>query len=272
VSEWIEAAAPAKLNLALVVGPLREDGTHELVTVLERLSLADSIAVRRASGIRVLGFEDDTLVSAALRAIAGAADGAPSFEARIDKQIPVAGGLGGGSSDAAAALQLANELLDVPLAADALEGIAASLGADVPFFLHPGAQVATGDGTTLEPIELPRDYAVVLALPHGAAKASTASVYADFDARNGARGFEKRRAQLEQALERISAARDLNELPPNDLARSVFADEMLRYGAFRADVSGAGPVVYGLFTDPDQVTQAAAALEATAAVWVAQPA
>lgn len=272
MSEWIEAVAPAKLNLALVVGPLREDAKHELVTVLERLSLADTIAVRRATATRVLGFADDTLVSAALGAIAAAADGAPGFEAQIDKRIPVAGGLGGGSSDAAAALQLANELLDVPLAADVLESIARSLGADVPFFLHRGAQLATGDGTTLESIELPRDYTVVLALPNGAAKASTASVYARFDARNGAHGFAERRARLEQALARISAAGDLHELPPNDLARSAFADEMLRLGAFRADVSGAGPVVYGLFTDPRRAAHAAAVLEAGAAVWVAQPA
>jgi 4-diphosphocytidyl-2-C-methyl-D-erythritol kinase len=272
VNEWLDAAAPAKLNLALVVGPLREDGTHELVTVLERLSLADTVAVRPATETRVHGFVDDTLVLAALRAIAAAADGSPSFEAQIDKQIPVAGGLGGGSSDAATALLLANELLDIPVAAEGLARIAASLGADVPFFLHPGPQLATGDGTTLEPIELPRDYTVVLALPNGAAKASTASVYAGFDARNGAHGFEERRAQLERALDRICTARDLDELPPNDLARSAFADEMLRVGAFRADVSGAGPVVYGLFTDPDHAAHAAAALEATAAVWVAQPA
>ena len=111
MSEWLEAGAPAKLNLALVVGPLREDGKHELVTVLERLSLADTIAVRRAKATRVRGFADDTLVSAALGAITAAADDAPGFEARIDKRIPVAGGLGGGSSDAATALQLANELL-----------------------------------------------------------------------------------------------------------------------------------------------------------------
>ena len=142
----------------------------------------------------------------------------------------------------------------------------------MPFFLHPGAQLSTGDGTTLAPIELPRGYTVVLALPSGAAKASTASVYAGFDARNGAHGFEERRAQLERALDRISSARDLDQLPPNDLAHSSFADEMLRVGAFRADVSGAGPVVYGLFTDPTQAADVAAALEARAAVWVAQPA
>jgi 4-diphosphocytidyl-2-C-methyl-D-erythritol kinase len=272
VSEWIEAAAPAKLNLALVVGPLREDGRHDLVTVLERLSLADTIAVRRSAEMLVSGFDGDTLVRSALDALALVAEGEQRFEAQIDKQIPVAAGLGGGSSDAATALQLANELLDTPLAAEALGRIAASLGADVPFFLHPGAQLATGDGTTLEPIQLPRDYTVVLALPNGAAKASTDSVYAGFDARNGAHGFEERRAQLERALDRISTARDLGELPPNDLARSPFSDEMLRVGAFRADVSGAGPVVYGLVPDAAQAADAARTLEARAAVWVAEPA
>ena len=111
MSGWREAQAPAKLNLALVVGPLRPDEKHEVVTVLERLSLADTVAVRTAPAIRVTGFPDDTLVHAALEAVSHAAGGASLFEARIEKRIPVAAGLGGGSSDAAAAILLANGML-----------------------------------------------------------------------------------------------------------------------------------------------------------------
>ena len=203
MSEWHTATAPAKLNLALVVGPLRGEGKHEVATVLERLTLADTVSVRRAETTHVNGFDDDTLVRAALDELATRSDGSARFEARIDKRIPVAAGLGGGSSDAAAALRLANDLLDDPLAGDQLEAVARSLGSDVPFFLRDGPQLGTGDGTELEPLALPRDYTVLLALAHGQTKRSTADVYAAFDARAGAVGFGQRRAKLMDALEQM---------------------------------------------------------------------
>jgi 4-diphosphocytidyl-2-C-methyl-D-erythritol kinase len=271
VSEWREGRAPAKLNLALVVGPVRPDGRHEVVTVLERVSLADTVAVRRARSMQVAGFEHDTLVRSALEAISAEAGDAVRFGARIDKRIPVAAGLGGGSSDAATALSLANVLLDRPLPVSILHRLAASLGADVPFFLREGPQLGTGDGTALEPIVLPRDYAVVLALAHGAVKASTGDVYAAFDHRHGERGFDERRAALTGALGATTTLADLARLPPNDLASSPIADEMRALGAFRADVTGAGPVVYGLFESHAAASAAAAALAAHATTWTADP-
>jgi 4-diphosphocytidyl-2-C-methyl-D-erythritol kinase len=271
MSTWRERAAPAKLNLALVVGPLREDGKHEVATVLQRLTLADTVAVRRAPSNGVTGFEADTIVRAALEAVTSAADGGPRFEARIEKRIPVAAGLGGGSSDAAAALALANELLDEPLDGDALRRIAASLGSDVPFFLEPGAQLATGDGTRLARVRLPLDYDIVLALPHGAAKESTRAVYGAFDARGGAQGFDERSADLRRALDRVAGPADLAALPPNDLASSPMAAVLREHGAFRADVTGAGPVVYGLFPTAAAARDAAAALAGRATVWTARP-
>jgi 4-diphosphocytidyl-2-C-methyl-D-erythritol kinase len=272
VSGWTTAGAPAKLNLALVVGPLRDDGRHEVVTLLERLSLEDTVAVRRASETRVTGFAEDTLVGAALELVGRAAAGGASFEARIEKRIPVAAGLGGGSSDAAAALLLANGLLDEPLADGVLHRLAAGLGADVPFFLDPGPQLATGDGTTLEPSALPRDYSVVLALPHGAVKVSTADVYAAFDARRGHVGFYERRAGLLQALGGCVHVADLARLPANDLASSPLAARLRDLGAIRADVTGAGPVVYGLFAEAGDAADAAAAIGDRAETWVASPA
>jgi 4-diphosphocytidyl-2-C-methyl-D-erythritol kinase len=270
VSDWRQLAAPAKLNLALVVGPVRPDGKHEVATVLERLTLADTVAVREAAAIRVEGFEDDTLVRAALEALESHAG--RSFEARIDKRIPVAAGLGGGSSDAAAALLLANELLRMPLALSVLESIAASLGVDVPFFLAEGPQLATGDGTTLEPIAVPRDHAVLLVLPTGAVKSSTADVYAAFDARDGSRGFDGRRAELLRALERLDTLAGLAALPPNDLASSPLAERLRELGAIRADVTGAGPVVYGLFPDKGAADHARAALgDGVGGAWIAEP-
>lgn len=272
MSSWQTAAAPAKLNLALVVGPPRDDGLHEVVTVMERLSLADTVSVRPATATRIMGFADDTLVHAALEAVTEAAGGAVRFEARIEKRIPVAAGLGGGSSDAAAALQLADALLDERLADGVLEGIAARLGADVPFFLHAGPQLGTGVGTVLRPVALPRDYFVVLALPHGATKTSTADVYAAFDARRGGTGFDERRRTLLRALESTREAVDLAHLPPNDLASSPLAATLRALGAFRADATGAGPVAYGVFAARAVAEHAAATLADRAQTWVAAPA
>ena len=102
------AAAAAKINLALAVGPLRDDGKHDLVTVYQRVALSDRIAVEHSAELRVTGFPGDTLVRRALELVADG-DGT-RFAARIEKRIPIAAGLGGGSSDAATALRLANEL------------------------------------------------------------------------------------------------------------------------------------------------------------------
>lgn len=253
--------APAKINLALVVGPLRPDGKHELTTVYQALELADDIEVERAGETTVEGF-DDTIVRTALALLGGA------WRVRIEKRIPVAAGLGGGSSDAATALRLANAQLDAPLPADELHALAGRVGADVPFFLRRGPQLGTGDGTVLEPVELPQDYAVLLLLPAGASKSSTADVYAAFDARDGAAGYAERAAVLRAAL----TSSDLAALPPNDLASSPLADRLRREGAFRADVTGAGPTVYGLFETTADAERAEAALHGLGETWISRPA
>src|SRR5437763_2463108 len=197
------APAPAKLNLALVVGPRRRDGTHELCTVYQRIDLCDRVSVEPAPRLEVRGFPEDTLVRAALERIAEAAGVEPRWSARIGKRIPVAAGLGGGSSDAATALRLANETLEKPLPAAELHGLAAELGADVPFFLQSGPQLGEDDGSTLSPLDLPQDYWIVVLVPRGAAKESTASVYERFDARDGAAGWEARRDELRARLAEV---------------------------------------------------------------------
>jgi 4-diphosphocytidyl-2-C-methyl-D-erythritol kinase len=253
--------APAKINLALVVGPLLSDGKHELTTVYQALQLADEVEVERSDETTVEGF-DDTIVRNALAVLGGA------WRVRIEKRIPVAAGLGGGSTDAAAALLSANEQLDAPLSRDELHALAARVGADVPVFQRRGPQLGTGDGTALEPLELPQDFSVLLLLPGGAAKTSTADVYAAFDGRDGAAGYTERAAALRAAL----AAGDLAALPPNDLASSPLAERLRAEGAFRADVSGAGPVVYGLFESTASAERAQAALTAFGATWISRPA
>lgn len=262
------APAPAKINLALVVGPRRADGKHELATVYQRVDLGDRISVEPAAGTTVEGFAADTLVRGALDALAGP----HGWRVRIEKRIPVAAGLAGGSSDAATALRLANEQLERPLERDALHALAARLGADVPFFLDDGPQLGTGDGTTLEPLDLPQDFVALLLLPTGARKRSTGDVYAEFDERGGEAGFAERVAALREALAGVRRPRDLAALPPNDLASSPLAAELIAHGAFRADVSGAGPTLYGLFSSRADAVRAGRALRRLGRHWITIPA
>jgi 4-diphosphocytidyl-2-C-methyl-D-erythritol kinase len=185
--------------------------------------------------------------------------------------VPVAAGLGGGSSDAATALLLANATLEEPLPPAALDELAVSLGADVPFFLHDGPQLGRGDGSVLQPLDLPQDYWVVVALPPGATKDSTATVYAAFDRHGGAEGWDGRRVALERAVAAARRPRDLAALPPNDLASSPLSDRLRELGAFRADVSGAGPAVYGLFHHRRQAVSARRALGRGVRTWLTVP-
>ena len=259
------APAPAKINLALVVGPTRDDGKHELLTVYQRVDLGDRVTVEPAAQTTVTGFPEDTIVRDALALL----EAPHGWRVHIDKSIPLAAGLGGGSSDAATALRLANAQLDEPRE---LEPIAARVGADVPFFLHDGPQLGSGDGTTLEPVDLPQDFAVLLLVPNGAAKSSTADVYRAFDAREGANGYDERARSLRDALAAVRRPRDLAALPSNDLASSPHTDRLLGLGAFRADVSGAGPTVYGLFHRRADATAASRSLRPLGRVWITVPA
>jgi len=265
--------ACAKLNLALVVGARTlPAGRHELTTVFQRIDLTDRITVEPAATLSVHGFPADTLVERALRLLAREAGVLPRFRARIEKAIPVAAGLGGGSSDAATALRLANALLPSPLDPALIRRLATSIGADVPFFLEAGPQLGERDGSTLSPVRLPQDYWVVLVLPAGAKKLSTAEVYAAYSRREGAAGYADRRQTLLEALTRVERAADLAALPPNDLASSPLAGRLRQLGAFRADVSGAGPVVYGLFANHGAARSAERALRAFGSTWLTVPA
>jgi 4-diphosphocytidyl-2-C-methyl-D-erythritol kinase len=250
----VRAPAPAKINLALVVGPLRTDGKHELLTIYQRVGLSDRIELEPAVRTQVGGFAGDTLVRDALERLAVHAAVTHGWHARVEKRVPVAAGLGGGSSDAATALRLANSTLDEPVPTAELHDLAAELGADVPFFLADGPRLGSGDGTTLAPLDLPQDFWVVLALP------------------NGARGWEERSGAVLDVLETVRRPRDLALLPPNDLATSPLSDELRALGAFRADVSGAGPTVYGLFHHRPAAKAAQRALKRVARSWLTAPA
>ena len=267
--------AAAKINLALVVGERRDDGLHEVVNVMQRIDLVDRVAVEPAPALEVVGFPGDTIVRGALARLGEEAGVEPAWRARIDKRIPVAAGLGGGSADAAAALVLANALLPEPFGPEALHVLAAEVGADVPFFLEPGPKLAEGAGERLSPLDLPQDYWVVVAVPLRSAKPSTGEIYRCYDELGGAKGYEDRRAALLEAIGRCRRPRDFAGLPPNDLAEAAggreLADALAAAGAFRADVSGAGPAVYGLFHHRRPAVAAARAVEGRARSSVTVP-
>ena len=265
----------AKINLALLIGPVRPDRLHEVVTVMQRIDICDSVTLDRAPALVVEGYRKDTLVRSALTKLLAAADNGAAWRVRLEKRIPLAAGLGGGSADAGAALSLANRTLSTPLADAQLAELAAEVGADVPFFLTPGPKLAEGAGERLRPLELPQDYWVVVALPRLARKTSTADVYRRFDELKGAEDFDERRQTLLDALASVRRPRDFAAFPPNDLAatagRPGAVDELLERGAFRADVSGAGPAVYGLFHHRADAARAARRLRARARVWLVAP-
>jgi 4-diphosphocytidyl-2-C-methyl-D-erythritol kinase len=269
------AVAAAKINLALVVGMRRGDGLHDVATVLQRIDLCDKLELEPAPALAVEGFDGDTIVRAALMRLAAEAGVEPAWRVRLSKEIPVAAGLGGGSADAAAALRLANETLADPLGRERLQALAASLGADVPFFLEPGPKLAEGAGEHLTPLDVPQDFWVLLVLPAGAAKGSTAAVYARFDELGGGPGFAERRRDLVAGLGLCRRPRHLAALPPNDLAAAAGGGPLVadlgRAGAFRADVSGAGPAVYGLFHRREDARTAARSLSGAGRTWVVAP-
>jgi 4-diphosphocytidyl-2-C-methyl-D-erythritol kinase len=275
VSAPLHHSAAAKINLALVVGPRRRDGLHELASVMQRIDLCDDLILEPADTLEVTGFDDDTLVTAALERLAAAAGVPAGWRACLTKRIPVAAGLGGGSADAAAALTLANRTLAKPLDPGRLLELAKGLGSDVPFFVEPGAKLVEGVGERLRLLQLPQEYWVLVALPAGSAKTSTAEVYRRFDARGGGPGFPERRARLLEAVASCQRPEDLAALPPNDLApagaTSSLPEALAAAGAFRADVSGAGPAVYGLFRERERARAAEASLPAGTRAWVVAP-
>ena len=176
-------------------------------------------------------FPDDTLVRRALESLAAEAGVEPRWQARIAKQIPVAA--------RPRRRQLGRRDRAPPRQRDArpslfrrttLHELAAELGADVPFFLTSGPQLAEGDGTELTQLDLPQDYWVLLLLPSGAHKESTESVYAAFDARAGADGYDERRARPRRSARRGAAATRPRGLPPNDLASSPLRRRAARPG------------------------------------------
>ena len=250
--------APAKLNLCLLIGPLREDGRHELLSVIAPITLCDRLELcdGERDEVHCPGVAGPNLVE---RAIAGFReltgwDGPPQ-RIEIVKRIPVAAGLGGGSADAAAALRLlarrSGRAERAPLAA-----LAAALGSDVASQLEPGRCVVRGGGELVERLGDGPPFGV-LVLPSQAAL-STAAVYSEADRLGSPRSAQELAALDPLALGAVNdlaqAALSLEPTIATALALATAA------GAREAIVAGSGPTVIGLFDQPQAAVAAAARL------------
>jgi 4-diphosphocytidyl-2-C-methyl-D-erythritol kinase len=191
----VSGLAPAKINLVLEVGALRDDGFHEVSTILQALDLCDEVSLSLGgTGVRLdvdgpfaAGTPSDgsNLCARAVAAFASAArQPLPGVVIRLTKHIPPAAGLGGGASDAATTLRLLQDLVRRPLSDDALVDVAAALGSDVPFFLAGGVAIAAGRGERLTPLPDLPEAAVVLFVPEGtgiATASKTGGAFAALD-------------------------------------------------------------------------------------------
>lgn len=239
--------APAKINLCLRVGERRADGFHRVATLFAAIGLHDRIQLEPADETVVEGFGEDTLVRRALEALG------ETRRVRLEKRIPVAAGLGGGSSDAAAVLRALRGRRPVA----GLYEIARGLGSDVPFFLS-GLETAlgTGRGDVLQPLpDFPRSYGIVL-VP-SATGLSTADVYS---ACTPNPIFAAARGDLIRGVHTARNAHDVAGLVANDLEPAALGlrpdlaeslDALRSAGALAAAVSGSGPTVFGIFADAD---------------------
>ena len=258
----ISALAHGKVNLSLFVGAPRADGLHPLVSVVQAVTLADEVTMEPAAADEIVcpGVDGPNLAARALAAFRAATGWEAPQRITIHKRIPVAGGMGGGSADAAAVLRLAAQAAgDVD--PGVLHELAFGLGADVPSLLDPGRVLMTGAGEHIERLADPEPFGLVIVL--SAQALSTPAVYAEFDRRGGVRSASEldARATAARAGEPPPAVNDLQ-----DAARALCPaiDPVLHAVAATGPsvtmVAGSGPTVFGLFDDPDRARAAAATL------------
>ena len=285
----VRVRAPGKINASLRVGPLRPDGYHGVASVYLAVSLFEEVqaTATEAPGITVTVDSDgplhipvadiplgpDNLAARAAQALAGYAENPTGVHLHITKRVPVAGGMGGGSADAAAALVACDALWKTHLSREELAGIAAGLGADVPFSLLGGTAVGLGVGDRLTPaISKTPLHWVLVASDSGL---STPAVYGALDAlRAEAQEQAEEPAEVDPAVlaaMRSGNARELAAVISNDLQAAALrlAPELAdllstgeRLGALAGMVSGSGPTVAFLAEDAGAAGKLEAALRA----------
>jgi 4-diphosphocytidyl-2-C-methyl-D-erythritol kinase len=265
----IEERAFAKLNLMLHVGRPRPDGLHPISSIFASIDLFDDVWLDLAPEDEVdcPAVEGPNLAESALTAYRRHVPDLPPLKVTIEKRIPIAAGLGGGSADAAAVLRGANRIAGSPLDNDRLRELGAQLGSDVPSQIEPRHELVSGVGEIVEPVELPAFGAVLVPQADGL---SAGAVYAQFDLLAGGRDHLDP-GILRELTEDMALAPVLgNDLQPAVLALRPELEQVLeslqQAGALGALVSGSGPTCFALFDNLAAAVTAAATIEgATAA-------
>jgi 4-diphosphocytidyl-2-C-methyl-D-erythritol kinase len=282
----VTVRVPAKVNLQLSVGPRESDGYHQLVTVFQAISIFDEVTVKigeqgtgvnlTVSGDQIHGVPTDStnLVVKAIELIADKFELDIDVSVDIKKSIPVAGGMAGGSADAAAAIVAIDELYSLEMTREEMHSIAAQLGSDVPFLLSGGTAIGQGRGDQLTAALSRGTYHWVLAL--SSVGLSTPAVYSECDRLR--QGLDISDPQISDALMQALLTADpanVGKLLVNDLqpaacslrpALRLILDVGQEYGALGAIVSGSGPTVAFLVSDEEHGLDLAVALSASGVV------
>lgn len=274
----LRALAPAKVNLFLHVGPPRDDGYHPLVSLAAFADLGDAVTARRADGLSLTvegpfgaGLAtDDNLILTALRALGARTGVEPGLAVTLDKRLPVASGLGGGSSDAAAALKLARRVLKLDIDDAGLAAVARAIGADGPMCVAARAAWAEGLGETLTPEpRLPPLHAVLV---NPGVPSPTGAVYRAYDA--APRAADRPAAPADWSAAAVIAwlSSQRNDLEAPAVRLNPVIGEALAAVGGDPDVrlvrmSGSGATVFGLTADRAGAAAAAARLSGARPAW-----
>lgn len=279
--QWLTVRVPAKVNLHLAVGAKRPDGYHELTTVYQAVGLYDEVALAPSDKLTVavtgedagaVPRDDDNLAARAVRAVAALAGCSPKVAIQITKGIPVAGGMAGGSADAAAAMLAAERVFQAGLEPWQLQRLAGGIGSDVPFLLAGGTALGTGRGEVVSPVLARGMYHWVFAVAHEGLE--TPRVYAELDRLRAERGEPAVLASPDGVVAAVRAGDvvALGRALHNDLQaaalrlRPALGDVLAagrEAGAVGGVVSGSGPTVALLARDRDAAVSMASALSET---------
>lgn len=267
--------AYAKINYALAIEGVRDDGYHEISTVFQNISLADEVVLERADEGFTLNIEqgqenvgptkDNTVYRAweLLRELTGLA---LAVETKLYKKIPAGAGLGGASADAAAFLVGANELFGLGLNSGELAKLGLKIGADVPFCVLGGTALGEGVGEKLSPLPAPPAHYLLLVKPESGAE--TARIYKAYDEHPPEEKTSTKslmEALRESDLRRFAATvgNDFASVTPRFVSEvAEYEEQIIRLGALGASMSGSGTAVYGIFATEEDAQEAMTLLKA----------
>jgi 4-diphosphocytidyl-2-C-methyl-D-erythritol kinase len=255
--QCLSLSSPGKLNLRLDVVGRRPDGYHELRSLMERVTLADEIEMNIVEkGIQVscdheqVPIDEDNIAFKAVKEILAYSSRNVGVEVRIKKRIPVAAGMGGGSSNAATVIKGINQLLKLKLSKEKLMQIGYKVGADVPFFLFEGPALAEGIGEQLKKIKAMPKLLFLIVNPN--IQVLTKTVYSKFP-------IDSIQKELQVEVPNVyRTKRDVAKILHNDLEKVTIKDipligeikdTMIKFGALASQMTGSGPTVFGIFSD-----------------------